>query len=203
MDAVTGLRDERDWLLQAAAHQAGRGAVARELRGAVLEPQDAEPTRLLKERVQTDAVADQLKQKWQAFVVLALESAPRLVRQALRPQEQFVEDAPLAKELEMVSERPEAWQRALLQGWILAERRVRLAAPRSWRRPEPELAEEQEVRKPLQARPEVQRDDDGRRAKLLPWPAFPPGLRIPRQRQCLLVPEWRGEPLPRRPREWS
>jgi hypothetical protein len=136
-------------------------------------------------------------------VRLELESAPRRVRQALRPQEQFVEDAPLAKELEMVSERPEARQRALLQGLILAGQRVRLAAEQSWQRPEPELREQQEVRKPLQARPEVQRADDERRAKLLPWPAFPPRPRIPRQRQCLLVPEWRGEPLPRRPREWS
>jgi len=50
MDAVTGLQDERDWLPQAAVHQVELGAVVRELRGVVLEPQDAEPTRLLKER---------------------------------------------------------------------------------------------------------------------------------------------------------
>jgi len=136
-------------------------------------------------------------------VRLGLESVQQRARQALRPQVQFVEDAPLAKELEMVSERPEARQLALLQGLILAGQRVRRAAQQAWPRPEPELPEEQEVWKPLQARPEVLRDDDGRRGKLLPWPAFPPGLRIPQQRQCLLVPEWRGEPLPRRTREWS
>ena len=61
------------------------------------------------------------------------ESAPRRVRQALRPQEQSVEDAPLAKELERVSERPEARQQALLQELILAGQRVRRAAQQSWR----------------------------------------------------------------------
>ena len=67
---------------------------------------------------------------------LELESAPRRVRLALRPQEQFVEDAPLAKELEMVSERPEARRRALLQGLVLAGQRVRRTAQQFWRRPE-------------------------------------------------------------------
>ncbi len=142
MDAVTGLRDEQDWLPQAGVHQAGRGAVVR-------EPQAAEPARSQKEQVQTDAMAGRAERKQRAFVRLELESAPR---------------------------------------------RVRLAEPQSWRRREPELPEEQEARKPPQARPEVLRDDDERRGKLLPWPAFPPALRIPRQRQCQLVPEWRGEP---------
>ena len=57
MDAVTGLRVEQDWLLQAGAHQAGRGAVVRELRGVVRKPQAAEPARSLKEEAQTDAMA--------------------------------------------------------------------------------------------------------------------------------------------------
>jgi hypothetical protein len=60
---VTELRDEQDWLLQAGAHQVERGVAVRELRGAVLEPQDAEPTRLMKERVETGAMPGQLEQK--------------------------------------------------------------------------------------------------------------------------------------------
>src|SRR5260221_7119884 len=108
MGAVTGLLDGQDWLLQGGAHEAGRGAVVREMRGVVPEPQAAEPARSLKEQAQTDAVAGRTERKQRAFVRLELESAPRQSRQALRPQEQFVKEAPLAKELEMVSKRPEA-----------------------------------------------------------------------------------------------
>ena len=78
----------------------------------VRKPQAAEPARSLKEQVQTDAVAGRAERKQRAFVRLELESAPRRVRLALQSQAQFVEDAPLAKELEMVSERPEARRRA-------------------------------------------------------------------------------------------
>ena len=139
-------------------------------------------------------MAGQVERKQRAFVQLEPEFVRQRARLALRPREQSVEDAPLAKELELVSERPAVQQRVLLQGLVLAGPRVRLAAQPFWRRPELELPEERAARERLQARWEEPRDDDERHGKLLPWPAFPPVLRIPRRRQCRLVPEWRGEP---------